>query len=95
MHLLLELIGIVGMVAGALLIAASNFLYFNIRKEVNDRLPENQRIRGQFTNTRLFQVIDLHRRIYPDSLNRRQWKRQVIGGFVLFFGSFLLLLDFK
>jgi hypothetical protein len=87
------ILGIVLAASGIVCIFLANYQYWELRFEVNDRLPEGQKFEPLFwspvTNLKFRR---LHRAVLPESPRPKRALRFAVVGFVLLFSGIALVL---
>ena len=73
------------------LVMAANILAFLIYQEVNRRLPRDAQFSVIGARWKLFEVVDLHGQMFPDSPKRWQMWTLAMSGFAFAFGAFFAL----
>jgi len=73
---------------GVSCILFANFLFYSILGEVNGRRKEEEQIGMLFVNVRSFEVVRLHKELFPGSKKRTSMYIIAIIGFLLCFGAF-------
>jgi hypothetical protein len=68
---------------GNLLLWVAMIESYSIMEEVNRAVPSESRFRWIFLSWRLFEVLALHRGLYPHSRKRRQMGWCLVGAFAL------------
>ena len=92
MNVAILIIGIVLAGSGVVCLFLANFQYWELRFEVNDRLPEGQKFDPLFrTPLTYFKFRRLHRAVLPESPRPRRAFRFAVIGFVLFFSGVALV----
>ncbi len=71
---------------------ASNFIFYTILGEVNGRTPADGQISMWFVSTKLFDVLERHRELFPESQRRSQLRLCAAAGFSLFIATTLVAL---
>jgi hypothetical protein len=73
-----------GIGAASALLLAGNFAFYDVLEDVNSRSPIDQQIGPMWVNTKLFMVLQRHRKLFPHSALRTRMWSFMIAGFSLF-----------
>ena len=80
--------------AGVSCIVIANFIFYTILGEVNGRRAANEQIGMLFVNVRSFEVVRLHKELFPKSKKRTAMSAVAILGFALIIGAIVPNLTF-
>jgi len=87
------IIGVFLAASGIVCVFLANYQYWELRFEVNERLPEGQKFDPLFwTPFTWFEFRKLYQAVLPESPRPRRALRFAVTGFVLFFSGIALVL---